>query len=110
MNVCCNDIFIATIRGHDECLSLLIKAGANINARSETRSITGIPSQNSGMTPLMFAAGNNPSPEVITVLVDAGADAKARDSDGKTAFDYAEKNEKLKGTKQYQDLKDALNK
>ena len=43
-----------------------------------------------GMTPLMYAAAYNKDPEVITVLLKAGADAKAKDRWGKTAFDYAQ--------------------
>ena len=35
-------------------------------------------------TPLMVAAINNSSPEVITALLKAGAEVNARDEDGKT--------------------------
>jgi len=62
-----------------------------------------------GMTPLMDAAMNNHNPEVITTLLKAGADAKAKDSAGKTAFDYAQNNEKLKGTDAYRKLQEASN-
>ena len=41
------------------------------------------------------------NPEVITVLLDAGADITLKSSGGKTAFDYAKNNESLKGTEQY---------
>ena len=53
-----------------------------------------------GSTPLHLAAefGN---PEVIQPLLDAGADARLNDTVGKTPWDYAEENEKLKGTKAY---------
>jgi len=37
----------------------------------------------------------------------AGADAKAKDKLGKTAFDYAQANEKLKGTDAYRQLQEA---
>jgi ankyrin repeat protein len=46
-------------------------------------------------------------PEVITVLLKAGGDAKAKNSDGKTAFDYAQKNANLKGTDAYRQLQEA---
>ena len=46
----------------------------------------------------MWAAGWNQHPEVIMTLLKAGADAKAKDKWGMTAFDYAQGNEKLKGT------------
>jgi ankyrin repeat protein len=44
---------------------------------------------------------------VITTLLAAGADAKAKDNDGNTAFDYAQKNEKLAGSKAYWELNQA---
>ena len=57
-----------------------------------------------GMTPLMYAASRNENPEVITTLWRAAADPKAKDSAGKTAFDYAKTNAKLKGTDAYRNL------
>ena len=97
----------------------LLKAGAVVNA-----------SDTNGMTPLLYAAMDNPNPdvmnllidagandvtsksgksalilaammncpEVVTTLVNAGADVNARDDDGKSALDYAGDNNKLKGT------------
>ena len=65
----------------------LIQDEANVNAKNDT-----------GTTPLMIAAGNNPNPEVLKALLEAGADAKAKNNEGKTAFDYARMNEKLKDT------------
>ena len=46
----------------------------------------------------MAAARYNSNPEVLTALLDAGADAKAKNNEGKTALDYARMNEKLKDT------------
>ena len=48
-----------------------IKAGANVNAKDKD------------VTALMFAAKNNPNPEVITVLVKAGANLNAKNIYGK---------------------------
>jgi len=39
-----------------------------------------------GWTALIYAAAYNPNPEVITVLLKAGADIKARNKDGETAL------------------------
>ena len=44
---------------------------------------------------------------MITTLLKAGADAKAKDNEGHTAFDYVQYNEKLKGTDAYQKLEEA---
>jgi ankyrin repeat protein len=60
-----------------------------------------------GRTPLMYAAGFNKNPEVTTVLLKTGADPKAKDRMGKTAFDYAQENELLKGTDAYRQLEEA---
>lgn len=55
----------------------------------------------------MYAAEDNQNPDVITILLKAGADAKAKDKVGRTAFDYAKDNEKLKGADAYWKLNDA---
>ena len=44
---------------------------------------------------------------VITTLLKAGADGKALSNEGKTAFDYAQDNESLKGTDAYRQLLEA---
>jgi ankyrin repeat protein len=81
-----------------EVITVLLKAGADVNVRA-----------NDGLTVLMAAAHSNPNPEVITVLLKAGADAKVMNAHGKTALDYAQENEKLKGTDAYNKLEEALN-
>ena len=47
---------------------------------------------------MTLAARYNSNPEALTVLLEAGADAKAKDNEGKTALDHARerKNENLK--------------
>jgi ankyrin repeat protein len=82
-------LMAATYNTNPEAITMtLLKAGADINAQNKV-----------GMTPLiMFAARYNTKPEVITTLLNAGADAKVKDSDGKTAFDYAQLRPDLKDT------------
>lgn len=77
-------------------ITTLLKAGANINAKTDL-----------GWTALVYAAKTNQNPEVITTLLKTGADAKAKDSYGKTAFDYAQDNKALEDTDALQQLQDA---
>ena len=55
----------------------------------------------------MYAAEYNPNSEVITALLAAAANAKAKDSEGKTVFDYAQTRAKLKGTDALRKLEEA---
>jgi ankyrin repeat protein len=52
----------------------------------------------------MLAAGTNTNPEVVTLLLKSGADAKAKDQNGKTALERAQLNAKLKESDVYQRL------
>ena len=45
--------------------------------------------------------GVGASPEVLQVLLDAGADSSPKDRDGRTAWDLIQENEALKGTPAY---------
>ena len=58
-----------------EVVSLLLKAGADVNDKADN-----------GMTSLMMAAQNNETPAVVSLLLEAGADVKARTKYGTTAL------------------------
>ena len=121
---------VAFCNSNPEAITVLVKAGANVNARD-----------NNGCTPLFYAALANSNPEVLTVLVKAGADVNARDKnectplmvaalmnpnpkviitllnlgvnpkakdiDGLMAIDHAKENEKLKNTEALKRLEEA---
>jgi len=53
----------------------------------------------------MWAAERSRNPEIITILLNAGANARLQSKSGMTAAEYAEKNSVLLGTKQYKVLK-----
>ena len=89
-------MFAAEGNQNPEVIRVLLDAGADVNARVED-----------GMTPLMFAAEGNQNPEVIMTLLDNGADGEKISIEGKTAFDYANENKHIKGTKAYWRLNDA---
>ena len=57
---------------------MLIKAGADINAKGEAE----------GFTPLMMAAGLN-QPKIVEILIANGADKDAVDQDNDKAIDHA---------------------
>ena len=79
-----------------EVVTTLLKAGADINAQSKR-----------GNTALILAARYNQTLEVITTLLTAGADTKVMNIDGKTAWDYAQDNEAVKGTDVLKRLQEA---
>ena len=82
----------AVLNGNPEAIEIimtLIKAGANVNARFwewENR------------TPLMLAARYNHNSEVITALLEAGADPTIRDENNEMAIDFARENSWLRNT------------
>ena len=59
-----------------------------------------------GWTPLHWAAFFNSNPQVVLVLLDLGADPKARTSGGDTAWDLIQGNPELKNTPAYWKLND----
>lgn len=71
------DVFaLAKSAGPDELRAAL--AAVNLHARDAY-----------GQTPLMYAAGQNPDPLALELLIDAGADVNARTEAGWTALMYA---------------------
>ena len=51
-----------------------------------------------GKTPLIHVVqGENANPELVSFLLDKGADVNIKDNDGKRAVDYARTNRKLAG-------------
>jgi ankyrin repeat protein len=64
-----------------EIAEYLIHLGADVNARDVY-----------GWTPLMIAARDTVNPEIIALLLDAGADGRIKSNDNHTAFDYANDN------------------
>lgn len=90
------DFFELVKTGTPQDVQAAIEKGANLNGRSST-----------GSTPLIIAAAYNTNPEVILLPLKVGADAKAKDNVGQTVIDYAQGNEKLKGTDAYRQLEKA---
>ncbi len=99
-------------------VTALLNAGADVNAQTEPK-LTGFMAWfidawiydkhkvSGSTTPLHEAAKWSENPEVIIALLNAGADGKVKNDNGKTAFDIAKENEYLKDTKAYWALQDA---
>ncbi len=81
--------------GKPENVIALLKVGADPNALGR-----------GGWTALLSAAFG-PVPEIISLLLAAGTDASITSESGETAFDFAQKNDKLRGTAAYEQLKAA---
>lgn len=92
-------LHIAAESASSELVFLLIEAGANLQARTAGDFWD-------GATPLHYAArfGN---PSGVLAMLTAGASGSVADAEGLTPFDWADKNEKLKGTAIYWRLNDA---
>lgn len=56
------------------------------------------------VTALMLACRMADNPEVVEILLDAGADIKAKDQNGNSVVDYADKNPIIKNAKIYNRL------
>ena len=69
-----------------------IKAGANVNA-----------TDNYGWSALMYAAQRN-NPDIITALINSGADVELKDRLGRRAIDYDRVNERLENTDAFSEL------
>jgi ankyrin repeat protein len=95
-------VFAAQYNPNARVLEALLAAGASVG-------VVGRDYYNVGFTPLMYAAVSEYDPlEKIEILLDAGADAKVRSGEGKTALDYASANDSIpKGSPAYRRLRDA---
>ena len=76
----------AAIHSMPEVISVLIEAGADVNAKDKD-----------GITPLMWAAWYNDIPEVISVLIKAGAKVNARVPLFKDSVDVPESTKEKEG-------------
>jgi ankyrin repeat protein len=83
-------VFAAQYNENPKVLEALLAAGAKVNFSCRDYSKV-------GWTPLMFAAASSASPlPKVAALLAAGADAKARCQEGKTALDLANANARIK--------------
>lgn len=73
---------------HPGVIFALIKSGAEVNARTP----------DTGQTALFFAVRYNSNPAVVITLINQGADQDIEDVFHKTAYDYIDRNPKIKGS------------
>jgi len=124
-------LMMSASNGNIEVITILLKAGADVNAKGEAgltplmkavwmdtnpEVITTLykagadinARSENGITPLMWAAKSYYSnPEVIRTLLEFGANPKAKDNSGIMAIDYAKGNDKLKNTEAFRILERA---
>lgn len=87
----------AAMNPDTEVTRILIDAGASLTDKNKL-----------GQTPLIIAAWHCKNPEVIILLLKAGADPKAKDIFGTTILNYARGNKNLVGTLAFKTLKKAI--
>ena len=75
-------------KGDEEIVKMLIEHGALTNIKDRN-----------GITPLHYAAWGTPNK--VKILLEAGADVKAKTNSGKTAFDLGQDNEQLVNSNVY---------
>lgn len=75
----------------------LIAAGADVNAATFTDLSRSCDALKAGGRSVLIYAAWQSTPEIIAVLLDAGADREARDTKGEAALDYLRRNEALSG-------------
>jgi len=73
-----NALLYASKHGYDECVELLLQAGATVDAQTTE----------TGATPLMYAAAVGHY-TVCAMLIKKGANVRVRNSRNKTALDWA---------------------
>ena len=72
----------------------IVRLGADINLQNKQ-----------GISPLMWAVIQNENPEIISVLLQNGANPKLKNKQGYTALDLATENKHLINTPQFLELK-----
>jgi ankyrin repeat protein len=125
-------LHIAVASRIPENIRLLLSLGADVEARSIGGAIPLILAVNSFMaepeivravlagnpnvnavdnddqTALIAAAANVDNPEILTILLNAGADAKLEDNTGRTALDWFDMNQRINRSTVRKALKDAM--
>jgi hypothetical protein len=72
--------------------AVLLRAGADIEARTANRGVDWRYAINRGQRTALMYALENAGPEMVSLLLTAGATSTAKDSSGGDALDYLEKN------------------
>lgn len=94
-------MYVAASNSDPEVIKALVKAGADVNAKSSLEPLK-------GYTSLMFAVTNlSPNPDAIITLLELGADPKMKHDSGKMAIDYARCNFRLWNTDALKKLEEA---
>ena len=89
-------LHFAAAAGSKETVQALLDLGADVNSTDAE-----------GMTPLMVAGRYSTAPAILSALLEAGSNPKAKSEAGLVAVEYAKANARLVGTPEYWALNDA---
>lgn len=89
-------IHLAAMPNRVDMIRCLVRSGGDVDSRTESCQVFDLPAEEAGSvsgfecTPLMVACGEGWF-EATQCLIELGADVSARNSEGKSAFDFASK-------------------
>lgn len=101
-------IMVASHLNRPDAVRRLLKAGADVNAKTKSETAYSQEAIINDRTALMYAA-ENASPVVMKILIDAGADLNAKDSKGQSIASYLAKNPRLTDEEKSLSIKELAN-
>lgn len=98
---------LAVLRGNPQIVKALLEGGASVSEEVSLEGFT-IPEAPEKVPVLMFAGFFAPRPEIVQLIIQAGADVLKTDENGENVLWYIEQNPVLRNTALSDEIKNAL--